>query len=634
MRQRSICLQETSTSSSSESKLIIELPAGKNPIKDVYVKESHIQQTIDDTTLLLSVRATNKRSGFICKGYLSRRDVEFEVHLSAFATDHIDSKKEVDDASVHQFVSALHRLLLEYLQYEQLAYENERDGGIFSEKTTLKLVLTDDIDGELMKKLRNIGLRDEQPFDNNLGFDLDEYLTYLNDFIFRHRGTEQGNTALDVLKMLCQRRVPYDFSTIGAVSCVNQTIVSYQQNLLPSNTVESAMEIVNEIKTKRLLSMNPDSVDGLPSLHLNLISNGKPLFDTNESNKEKDASFEQCISRLTNILQPYLYNNLLPSVQKLLNSSTVNISDVFIRNYGHLDESDSSNEQPTRYTLSPHYDITAYATCVITLDSTAASGKNGLYTIPRSSKGSTNNAALRRFFPLNEGDGVVHTFDVLHGVDVDPDLKKTRTSLIIWFGNSNDEWLERTDDISQFVSGLVLEEEDVSIETLEMYISSAEQGNVFAMTALAQHCSDGKVPGSLYQRIKSIIPPNIFQPKEGTPIECNELANSLWYHSAIVGGNPVAQNGLANNIMSHYASVESDLSCKEKEHLLLMASVLFSMAFNNHHIDSLDALERLMGVECRRLHDAGIEIPSKEFFSSPVVKVLRLSLDREETNEE
>jgi hypothetical protein len=30
-----------------------------------------------------------------------------------------------------------------------------------------------------------------------------------------------------------------------------------------------------------------------------------------------------------------------------------------------------------------------------------------------------NHAALRRFFPLACGDGVVHTWDVIHGVDVE-----------------------------------------------------------------------------------------------------------------------------------------------------------------------------------------------------------------------
>jgi hypothetical protein len=408
-----------------------------------------------------------------------------------------------------------------------------------------------------------------------------------------------------------------------------------QKDVLPPSDVESVMDIINEIKSKGLLSMNPDSVDGLPSLHLNLISDGKPLFNPEDvtANANQDPSFAQCILQLTEILQPHLYNNLLPSVRHLLNSSTLNISDVFVRNYGHLDETGENCEQPTRYTLSPHYDITAYATCVVTLDSTASTGRNGLYTIPRSSNGSTNNAALRQFFPLDKGDGVVHTFDVLHGVDVDPDLKRSRTSLIVWFGNSDDTWLERTDDISQFVSGLVMEEDDVSMKALEMYLSSVEQGNVFAMTALAQLCAEEKVPDLLFDRIRSAIPPNSFLPKEEASVSCKDLANALWYHAAIAGGNPVAQNGLANSLMSAYASAESELSAEEEKHVLLMASVLFTMAYNNHNQDSLDALERLMGVECRRLHDLGVEIPSEEFFSSPVVKVLRLTLDRASPDE-
>ena len=96
---------------------------------------------------------------------------------------------------------------------------------------------------------------------------------------------------------------------------------------------------------------------------------------------------------------------------------------------------------------------------------------------------------------MRKGDGVVHTFDILHGVDVDPDLNRSRTSLIVWFVDRKCEgsdarrvWLEnRSDDVSQFVSGLASEVENgASAETLELYLSSASQGNIFALTALAQ----------------------------------------------------------------------------------------------------------------------------------------------------
>ena len=136
---------------------------------------------------------------------------------------------------------------------------------------------------------------------DKLGFDLEEYVPFLNDFIVRHRGTDQGNTALDVQRMLCQRRVPYDFQSNKDLSDEDPqtsklerafqreqrrgrvphdgdlSTVSLQKDVLPTSAVDKAMDIINEIKAKQLLSMNPDSVDGLPSLHLNLISNGKPM---------------------------------------------------------------------------------------------------------------------------------------------------------------------------------------------------------------------------------------------------------------------------------------------------------------------------------------------------------------------
>jgi hypothetical protein len=433
------------------------------------------------------------------------------------------------------------------------------------------------------------------------------------------------------MKMLSQRRIPYDFST--SIPSEDRTIVSLQKNVLSSATVESVMRIIDEIKSKNMLSTNPDSVDGLPSLHLNLISNGRPLFDP-DANTDK-RQFAQYVSQLTEMLRPHLYDELLPSVRQLVNSSTVEISDVFIRNYGVLEkcsDDNINNKQKTRYSLSPHYDITASTTCVMTLDDTASNGRNGLYTIPRSKVGSTSNAALRKFFPLEMGDGVVHTFDVLHGVDVDPELNKSRTSLIVWFVDTNDNlrggeqpWLKsRDDDITQFVSGLASEVagNDVA-ETIEMYLSSAIQGNIFAITSLAQLCHDGKVSESYYERIRSLIPPNAFLPKaEEKPNAFRDLANALWYHAAIEGGNRVAQNALAHSIMTHYVS---GVSHKDQEDALLMASILFTMSYSQG-CDCLESLEMLLDIECQRLDSMGVKIPSETFLHSPVVQVLLLSV--------
>lgn len=619
-----------------------------NSIGDFYVTENQLNRTLDGKTLIVSARGVNEHNNtlpvMLCEGYLAKRsrndESEFEIHMilpAAAATE------PFFDA----FIAVLHRLLLDYLSYEQLAYEHDRDSGRTSSAptgntTSLKIIFDDDIHNtEFMTKLQNIGFHNDT--NNNLGFELESYLPFLNEYVIRHRGTEHGNEALNVIKRMCQRRVPYDFSSASKYH--DSAVVSLQKALLPSSTIQSVMEIVNEIKSNQMLSMNPDSVDGLPSLHLNLISDGEPLFDSkilhnndcDDDKEEEDttsASFAECISQLTEILQPYLYNNVLPSVQDLLNSSNVTISDAFIRNYGQTTNG-NSNEQTARYTLSPHYDITAMATCVIALDATASTGKNGLYTIPPCNNGSaSNNPALRRFFPLDKGDGIVHTFDVLHGVDVDPELNTCRTSLIVWFGSNitaadNHSWLDgRNDDISQFVKGLVLEEEDVSNECLDMYIASASRENMFAITALAQLCSEGKVPESLYERIQYLIPCNIFHPdeNEGATWCCQDLANALWYHASVYGSNPVAQNGLARSLMKQYSSAGRTLSCEDQEHILLIASVLFTMAYNNNNQDSLEALEKIMSMECQRLCEEDVEIPSDEFFSSRIVQTLLLSL--------
>ena len=184
---------------------------------------------------------------------------------------------------------------------------------------------------------------------------------------------------------------------------------------MPKSTVDEALGVVDQIRRNGWLSTNPDSVDGLPSLHLNIISSGRRMFD-NEKVKRSggETALATCVNDLADLLEPPLRDTLLPRVREMTNSSTVEISDVFIRSYG-ASKSGKENEA-TRYGLSAHYDVTAAATCVIALDDTAASGRNGLYTIiPSDEYGSTSHAASRAFLPLERGDGVAHTYATLHG---------------------------------------------------------------------------------------------------------------------------------------------------------------------------------------------------------------------------
>ena len=314
----------------------------------------------------------------------------------------------------------------------------------------------------------------------------------------------------------------------------------------------------------------------------------------------------------------------------------------------------------TRYGLSTHYDVTAYATCVMTLDSTASTGRNGLYTIlPTEGMGSSiSHAALRTFFPLETGDGVVHTYDVLHGVDVDPELNRARSSLIVWFtdGKTEDDidkyreteqqqqtlnqpWLlNPTDDIGEFVLGLASEsavEEDSShlmlknaVDQYSLYLSSAKRGNIFAMSSLAQIlCDDDRIPQSEYENMYNVLKlrdeNNPFLPNEAVLANddgdgsCKE---ALWYHAAIQGGHRVAQISLADAIMLQYMANKDGMNPAEQESMLLMATTLFTMALVQGSAETRGSLESLMGVECNRLSDMGVEVPSDEFHASPVIQ--------------
>lgn len=170
------------------------------------------------------------------------------------------------------------------------------------------------------------------------------------------------------------------------------------------------------------------------------------------------------------------------------------------------------------------------------------------------------------------------------------------------------------------------------MDPLQLYISSAAQGNVFAMTALGQMCDDGVVPDDQCDVIRDFLlaldSSNPYVPNDELDAsgrcKCEELANPLWYHAAIQGGHRVAQVSLADNLMLQYMT-EDNMSVKEKESMILMATILLTQALHQGY-NSLDMLHRIRDVECSRLNDAGVEIPSDAFFQSAVIQVLLLSM--------
>ena len=229
---------------------------------------------------------------------------------------------------------------------------------------------------------------------------------------------------------------------------------------------------------------------------------------------------------------------------------------------------------------------------------------------------------------------------------MDPKLNRSRTSLIVWFTDGKDEdqsvnqpWLlNPTDANGEFILGLASEsavEEDGShmmlknaVDQYSLYLSSATRGNVFAMTSLAQMCDDGIVPESQYENILNILASrddfNPFLSLDGNR-SWNKLASALWYHAAIQGGYRVAQVSLADELMFQYRIPKDNLNPVEQENMLLMASVLFTMALVQGY-DSKEPLDRLMDVECDRLNTMGVTVPSEDYFASRVVQVLLMSM--------
>ena len=630
------------------------LPATRSPIfateinQDISIFSSNLEHQTEEGVIIFASKVID--NNYLCEGYiLSPKEQEVGSVL--------ECQIKLHDGSINHFFPILISMLLHILEIEDMI---TKDGNNF--KVTFSYEIYPDCESKTIASW----------FDdvNDLGIRTSSLVQSLNLYTISQRGTDKALSALQLLEKLSKRRNPFDWKKDYFINDNDEkNVISLQQDVLSSDVVNQINEIVYTIRKNNWLSTNPDSVDGLPSLHLNLISNGKALFESNvvrNDASKKEVTFEKCVLSMIELLEPILNEKLLPSVQKLTNSK-VQISDVFIRNYGNLDLKDASNEESierkteskTRYTLSPHYDITAFATCVVALDSTAETGRNGLYTVPTEKGFVSNNAALRKFFPLKSGNGVVHSYDILHGVDVNPTLVKPRTSLIVWFtekgshdkddvsrGESvNQPWLlNPKGDIGQFILGLASdcnEEEDgshlklkQSTDRLSLYISSSSKGNCFAITQLAQMCDDGQVNSDHYQEILALLieldPLNPYIPHQDftdddTSMMCQRLAPPLWYYASVKGGNRIAQVSLADEIMLQYMTKRENLTTEQEEDMLMIASSLFTMASFQGH-DASFSLQRLMEVNCQRLANLGVIIPSEEFLENPVTKILLMSI--------
>lgn len=458
----------------------------------------------------------------------------------------------------------------------------------------------------------------------------------------RNLNSEHGLYSLRELASLSIRRTAYDFDNLkNCHTSDNERIVEYLPQFLNASDTDEITRLLEAMAAQGWLMTNPDSVDGLPSFHLNLISNGKPV--TSEINSQGD--FDVHLRRLLDLIEHPIYNVLLPQAQRLVNSSYLNVGDVFLRRYGQ-----DIVEGQSRNGISAHYDVFSQLTTVCALDNTAAQGTNGLYTTDvcqnvQSSGSTSNHAALRRYFPLKQGDAVLHSWSVLHGVGIQPGVD--RTSLVIWFTTNKPAaakttvpWLENrsdldTNDVTQFVlassmesssavgasyplDGSGTEENEHCLYPCLLYRQSASKGNSFALTRLGSLCEDGSMTPIMLSKVTKLL-----DKLQSTHMDLTDaiassasntemnLAKRCWLEGAI-RGNPLAQNALADELMLE--GVENADSRKR-----LLASILFGLAAQQGDERALEALERVLCWEA----DHGEFSNPDEFFESAVVKIVQ-----------
>lgn len=440
------------------------------------------------------------------------------------------------------------------------------------------------------------------------------------------RGTVEGLEALNFLGEMCSARSSFDFDDRNTRSRMNGSILEPHRNLLPPETTKKFLAQVRKMESNGWLSTNPDSVDGLPSLHLNLVSKGKPIFETAAADE-----FEQGIQNLLDTVKSPIYDDLLPRIRKRIGSEEIVVSDVFLRRYGQ-----DIVHGSTRNGISAHYDVFSIATSVIAMDNAAASGENGLYTTATSNGKTSNHASLRRFFPLRSGDSVVHSWDILHGVDVAEGVD--RCSLIVWFSTKDalmdsdtDEnkkvspWLFEhpdfdTSDVVQFVSGIAKdsapdEVESAAIDSTSLFLKSAAQGNAFAFTRMGSICEEQSLTQHQIKEARSLLgdfPSVGYLFDDDVPIQ-QRLARHFWYGGAMEG-NPNAQTSLADEAMEEaVAHGDSDLR--------LFAATLFGLAAQQRGSEhAAESLQRVVGAE------AAAAESEEEFLESPVVQTAKVAM--------
>lgn len=218
-----------------------------------------------------------------------------------------------------------------------------------------------------------------------------------------------------------------------AILCDDELTSSPSNNEINNNDIQAP-----SLHNKRTLYYHPSllTIDEATSLQNAAERSGKfQEFDSRCAVIVEDGVYQNDFAdstsnrgaSLTSLLHPILTSKIIPWARQVTSIPTLTIADALIRSY------DPSEE---RQDLSPHYDISTFATVIVPLND-PNDYEGGLYVQTGAS------TSTRLGVPFTKaGDAVLHRYDVMHGVNVRSGKK--RCSLVIWFGENEESVATKT----------------------------------------------------------------------------------------------------------------------------------------------------------------------------------------------
>eukprot|EP00588_Corethron_pennatum_P012384 CAMPEP_0194271900 /NCGR_PEP_ID=MMETSP0169-20130528/5600_1 /TAXON_ID=218684 /ORGANISM="Corethron pennatum, Strain L29A3" /LENGTH=362 /DNA_ID=CAMNT_0039014407 /DNA_START=66 /DNA_END=1151 /DNA_ORIENTATION=+ len=136
----------------------------------------------------------------------------------------------------------------------------------------------------------NTSYDDQYDLDDGLMFDHAIGVQQYTTIALKTIGTPAGITALKILSYLSSHRLPHHSAQSSSRKLVGETLIRgdifHFPKFLSFKIASSVLKLVLDIDQQQAdyggsgFCTDVDSVDGLPSLHLSLVADGKPLFNS------------------------------------------------------------------------------------------------------------------------------------------------------------------------------------------------------------------------------------------------------------------------------------------------------------------------------------------------------------------